>query len=263
MHDDQHGTAIIAGAGLLNAIELIDKRIEDVRVVFSGAGAAGVASAHHLISLGVQPQHVVLTDRKGVVRRDRDPLPDHLVPLAADTPDRTLAEALVDADVFVGVSAAGVLTPQMLRTMARDPIVFALANPVPEIDPSLARQTRPDVIIATGRSDHPNQVNNVLAFPYLFRGALDVRARGIDGTMKRAATDAIAAIAREPVTAAAGFDPQGLAFGPGYLIPKPFDRRLLPSVASAVATAAVEAGSARVDVDLDRYRSTLQGGASW
>jgi len=258
MHDDQHGTAIIVGAGLLNALELVGKRVEDVRVVFSGAGAAGFASALHLLALGVAPGNLILTDIDGVVHRGRV-LPDYLRPLAVDTSLRTLADAIVDADVFVGVSAAGVLTPAMLQSMARDPIVFALANPVPEIDPGLAGQTRSDVLVATGRSDHANQVNNVLAFPYVFRGALDVRATAIDEHMKRAATTAIANLARQPVDADAGFDPAGLSYGPGYLIPKPFDRRLLPEVATAVAAAAMESGLARQPVELSAYRDQLTG----
>ena len=198
----------------------------------------------------------MLTDRKGVIHTGREAAP-HLIEFASDTQARTLAEALQDADVFVGVSAAGVLTPQMLRTMAPDPIVFGLANPIPEIDPDLARSTRSDVILATGRSDHPNQVNNVLAFPYIFRGALDSRARAIDESMKRAATDAIAALAREPVTEAAGFDGTDLSLGRDYLIPKPFDPRVLWWVAPAVAEAAIQSGVARRAIDVAEYRERL------
>ncbi|MGH9137880.1 MAG: cyclic nucleotide-binding domain-containing protein [Acidimicrobiales bacterium] len=256
MHDDQHGTAIIIGAGLLNAVELVGKRIQDIRIVFAGAGAAGFAAARYVLALGVRPEQLVLTDVQGVVYRGRGD-GNYLDTLAADTSARTLAEAINGADAFVGVSAAGVLTPDMLRSMAADPIVFALANPVPEIDPQLARRTRTDVIIATGRSDHPNQVNNVLAFPYIFRGALDIRARAITEEMKLAATKAIAVLAREPITADAGFDGTGLAFGRGYLIPKPFDRRLLPRVAAAVAEAGLHAGVGRVGVHLDTYRAEL------
>jgi malate dehydrogenase (oxaloacetate-decarboxylating)(NADP+) len=256
MHDDQHGTAIIAGAALGNALELVGKRIEDVRVTFAGAGAAGFATARYLISLGVRREHVVLTDSKGVVHTGRPGLA-HLAELAVDTPMRTLAEAIEGADVFVGVSAADLLTPDMLRTMAPSPIVFALANPVPEIDPRVAAEVRPDVVVATGRSDHPNQVNNVLAFPYLFRGALDTRSRAITEGMKQAASRAIADLARQPVTAEAGFDGSGLAFGPGYLIPKPFDRRLLVAVAAAVAEAAMAENVARIAVDPAAYRAQL------
>jgi malate dehydrogenase (oxaloacetate-decarboxylating)(NADP+) len=257
LHDDQHGTAIIIGAALRNALEMVGKRFEDIRVVFSGAGAAGYAAALYLMSMGVPREHLLLTDRRGVIHAGRDAAP-HLAALAVDTPRRTLADAVEGADVFVGVSAAGVLQPDMLRSMAADPIVFGLANPVPEIDPHLARTTRGDVIMATGRSDHPNQVNNVLAFPYLFRGALDSRARAIDEGMKRAASDAIAALARRPVTEEAGFDGGDLAFGRDYLIPKPFDRRLLPEVATAVAAAAQEGGLARRPLDLDDYRRHLE-----
>ena len=257
MHDDQHGTAIIVGAALLNALDLVDKRMDEVRVVFSGAGAAGFASARYLRGLGVRPENLILTDIDGVVYAGREG-PDYLQELANETHLRNLAQAIAGADVFVGVSAANVLTPDMLRSMARDPIVFALANPVPEIDPELARDTRPDVIMATGRSDHPNQVNNVLAFPYIFRGALDIRATAISEEMKRAATHAIAALAREPITDAAGFDAGGLTFGRGYLIPKPFDRRLLAAVASRVAGAGLDGGLARTSIDLEQYTADLE-----
>ena len=244
-HDDQHGTAIIAGAGLLNALELVGKAIEESRVVFSGAGAAGFACAKYFLRLGVRPELLILTDVNGVVYRGRGD-GNYLDELAADTDMRTLADAAAGADVFVGVSAPNVLTPDMLRSMARDPVVFALANPVPEIDYRLARSTRDDVIVATGRSDYPNQVNNVIAFPHIFRGALDARARAIDEDMKLAATRAIAALAREQPD-----------FGRDAVIPKPFDRRLLTRVAPAVAEAAMRSGAARVEVDLDGYRERL------
>ncbi|CAN5590690.1 hypothetical protein BH23ACT7_BH23ACT7_08820 [soil metagenome] len=257
MHDDQHGTAIIAGAALRNALELVGKDIGDVRVAFAGAGAAGFATAKFLLALGVAREHLLLSDAEGVVYAGRGD-GNYLEELAADTPARTLADAVEGADVFIGVSAGGVLRPAMLRSMARDPIVFALANPTPEIDPAVARQTRPDAVLATGRSDHPNQVNNVLAFPYLFRGALDVRAREVNQAMKLAASEAIAALAREPVTTEAGYDGAGLTFGRGYLIPKPFDRRLLPAVAGAVAEAALRSGVARVGLHLGEYREGLR-----
>ena len=257
MHDDQHGTAIIAGAALRNALELVGKDIGEVRVAFAGAGAAGFATAKFLLVLGVAREHLVLSDADGVVYAGRGDC-NYLEELAADTGARTLADAVDGADVFIGVSAGGVLRPAMLRSMAPDPIVFALANPTPEIDPALARETRPDVVMATGRSDHPNQVNNVLAFPYIFRGALDVRAREINREMKLAACEAIAALAREPVTAEAGYDGVGLAFGRRYLIPKPFDRRLLPAVAGAVAEAALRSGVARVGLHLGEYREGLR-----
>jgi malate dehydrogenase (oxaloacetate-decarboxylating)(NADP+) len=245
-HDDQHGTAIIAGAGLLNALELVGKTIEESRVVFSGAGAAGFACAKYFLRLGVDREQLVLTDVNGVVYRGRGD-GNYLEELAADTDARTLAEAVAGADVFVGVSAPNVLTPDMLRSMARDPVVFALANPVPEIDYRLARSIRDDVIVATGRSDYPNQVNNVIAFPHIFRGALDARARAIDEDMKLAATRAIADLAREQPD-----------FGRDAVIPKPFDRRLLPRVAPAVAESAMRSGAARLPIGLDEYRQRLE-----
>jgi malate dehydrogenase (oxaloacetate-decarboxylating)(NADP+) len=248
-HDDQHGTAIVAGAGLLNALALVGKRIDEVRVVFSGAGAAGFACAKCFLSLGVRREHLVLTDVHGVVYRGRGD-GNYLDELAAETDARTLAEAIAGADVFVGVSAPGIVSPEMLRSMAADPVVFALANPVPEIDYGLARRTRSDAIVATGRSDYPNQVNNVIAFPHIFRAALDTRARAIDEGMKLAAARAIAALVREPSGEA--------SFGPEYVIPKPFDRRLLPRVGRAVAGAAVASGTARVALDLDEYERALE-----
>jgi malate dehydrogenase (oxaloacetate-decarboxylating)(NADP+) len=256
-HDDQHGTAIIAGAGLLNALELVGKRIDEVRVVFSGAGAAGFACTKYFLRLGISRANLVLSDVQGVVYRGRGD-GNYLEDVAADTTARTLAQALEGADVFVGLSAGNLLTPDMLRLMRRDPIVFALANPIPEIDYPLAVRTRPDVIMATGRSDYPNQINNVTAFPYVFRGALDARARAINDEMKMAATRVIAALAREPVTPEAGPEVPNLEFGREYLIPKPFDRRLLSRVAAAVAEAAVETGVARVRLDLPGYQRALR-----
>ena len=255
-HDDQHGTAIVAGAALLNAADLVGKPLPAMRVVFSGAGAAGFSCARYFLSLGIIRENLVLTDKDGVVYRGRGD-GNYLEELAAATGARTLAQVIEGADVFVGVSAPNVLTPDMLRSMNRDPIVLALANPVPEIDYRLAVATRRDVVIATGRSDYPNQVNNVIAFPYVFRGALDARARAIDEGMKRAATAAIAALAREPVTAEAGLDASGLEFGRGYLIPKPFDRRLLERVPAAVAEAAARSGAARLALDPADYRARL------
>ncbi len=253
-HDDQHGTAIIAGAGLLNAIRLVNKKIEDLRVVFSGAGAAGLATARFFISLGVQPKNVVMTDTKGVYHAGRTDKP-FLQDLASRTNARTLADALRDADAFVGVSVGGLLTPDMLLSMAASPIVFALANPTPEIGFELARKTRPDVLMATGRSDYPNQINNVIAFPYIFRAALDTRASQINEAMKRAAAFAIASIVHDSTAPDAGFNvPQ---FGPDYLIPKPFDGRLLVRVASAVAKAAMESGVARKTLDINAYIAQL------
>jgi malate dehydrogenase (oxaloacetate-decarboxylating)(NADP+) len=255
-HDDQHGTAIVAGAALRNASELVAKPLDLMRVVVSGAGAAGFACARYFLSLGIRRENLVLSDIDGVVYRGRGD-GNYLEELAADTTARTLAQAIEGADVFLGVSAPNVLTPAMLRSMNRDPVVFALANPVPEIDYRLAVDTRRDVLIATGRSDYPNQVNNVIAFPYVFRGALDARARKINEEMKLAATAAIAALAREPVTAEAGLEGANIAFGRTYLIPKPFDRRLLARVAAAVAEAAVKSGVARIVLDPAEYRTRM------
>jgi malate dehydrogenase (oxaloacetate-decarboxylating)(NADP+) len=254
-HDDQHGTAIIAGAGLLNALQIAHKKIEDIRVVFSGAGAAGLATARFFISLGVLPQHVTMTDTRGVYHTGRTDKP-FLQDLASTSAARTLQEALVGADAFVGVSVGGLLTADMLRAMAPTPIVFALANPTPEISFDLARATRPDVIIATGRSDYPNQINNVIAFPYIFRAALDTRSRQINEHMKRAAAIAIASLVHEPIPIDLGL-PSTLTFGPDYLIPKPFDPRLLSRVSLAVAQAAMDSGVARRPIDPDTYAAHL------
>ncbi|MGE5244787.1 MAG: NADP-dependent malic enzyme [Betaproteobacteria bacterium] len=261
-HDDQHGTAIISSAALLNALHLTGKRVEDVRVVFSGAGAAGIACAEMYVSLGVSREHVLLVDTVGVVHEGRtEKMNEYKARFAAKTERRTLADALVGADVFVGVSAANILTPDMLRTMADRPIVFAMANPDPEITYELATGARPDVIMATGRSDYPNQVNNVLGFPFIFRGALDVRARTINDEMKLAAAQALAALAREevPESVLKAYGLRQLRFGPDYLIPKPFDPRVLLWLAPAVAKAAMETGVARRPIaDLDAYRESLE-----
>ncbi len=261
-HDDQHGTAIISSAALLNALELTGKSIADVRVVFSGAGAAGIACAEMYVALGVPRDHVLLVDTAGVVYEGRtEKMNDYKGRFAAQTDRRTLADALSGADVFVGVSAADIMTSEMLRSMAADPIVFAMANPDPEISYELAVATRPDVIIATGRSDYPNQVNNVLGFPFIFRGALDVRARTINDAMKFAAAHALADLAKEDVPEAVlqAYGLKTLRFGRDYLIPKPFDPRVLLWVAPAVAHAAVASGVARTPIeDIDRYRETLE-----
>jgi malate dehydrogenase (oxaloacetate-decarboxylating)(NADP+) len=262
-HDDQHGTAIISGAALLNALEIVDKPVEDVRVVFSGAGAAAIATAEHYVRLGVRREHITLTDRAGVIYRGRDAeeVDPYKARFALETPARTLADALVGADIFVGLSVAGVVTPEMIAKMADKPIIFALANPVPEILPKEARKVRPDAIIATGRSDFPNQVNNVLGFPFIFRGALDVRAEQINEEMKMAATRALALLAKEdvPDSVARLYGLKGVRFGPDYLIPFPFDPRVLLWVAPAVAWAAVASGVARDFVELDSYREQLEG----
>jgi malate dehydrogenase (oxaloacetate-decarboxylating)(NADP+) len=260
-HDDQHGTAIISGAALLNALEVAGKAIGEVRVVFNGAGAAGIACANYYLGLGVARDNLVLCDSHGVVHRGREQgMNPYKEALAADTPARTLAEALAGADVFVGLSAADCVTPEMVRSMAARPILFAMANPDPEITYDAAKAARRDVIMATGRSDYPNQVNNVLGFPFIFRGALDVRATAINEAMKLAATRALAALAKEdvPDSVTKAYGLSGLRFGADYLIPKPFDYRVLLWEAAAVARAAMETGVAQVAVDLDEYREQLE-----
>src|SRR5256885_1648821 len=258
-HDDQHGTAIITGAALLNALELVKKDIGSVRVVFAGAGAAAIATAEHYVRLGVPREHITLCDQQGVVHADRSDLDEYRRRFAVRGKARTLAEALQDADVFVGLSVGGIVSGDMLKGMAKRPIVFALANPNPEITPEEARQARSDAIIATGRSDYPNQVNNVLGFPFIFRGALDVRAKKINDEMEMAATRALAALAKEEVPEAVmrAYGIERLRFGPDYLIPKPFDPRVLLWVAPAVAWAAVGSGVAGRVIDVDEYRAEL------
>ena len=245
-HDDQHGTAIIAAAGLINALELQEKKIEDITIVCIGAGAAGVATLRLLVSLGAKKKNIFVLDRNGVIHSGRSDLNQYKAAFAHETDKRTLEDALAGADVFIGVSSANLMTPDMLRLMAPNPIVFALANPDPEIRPELAYATRSDVIVATGRSDYPNQVNNVLGFPYIFRGALDVRAKRINEEMKLAAVKAISRLAKEPVPAVveAAYEGQHLEFGREYIIPKPMDPRLLGAVSAAVARAAVDSGVA-------------------
>ena len=259
-HDDQHGTAIISGAGLLNALELVGKAIEDVRVVFNGAGAAGIACANYYLNLGVKRENLILCDSRGVVHTERENLNPYKRALAAETPARTLADAMVDADVFVGLSVADCVTPEMLKGMADSPIVFAMANPTPEISYPEAKAARSDAIMATGRSDYPNQVNNVLGFPFIFRGALDTRATAINDEMKLAATRALAALAKEDVPDAVckAYGKRRIRFGPDYLIPKPFDPRVLIWEASAVAQAAMASGVAGLEVDLELYREQLE-----
>ena len=247
-HDDQHGTAIVVCAGLLNALQIQQKKIEDIVVVCVGAGAAGIASIRLMVELGVRKDNILVVDRKGVIHSRRDDLNQYKAAFANDTEKRTLDEAVSGADVFIGVSGADMLTPDMVRTMADRPIVFALANPDPEIRPELAKQVRDDLIIATGRSDYPNQVNNVLGFPYIFRGALDVRARAINEEMKLAAVHAIASLVREtpvPQEVLQAYGGEPLSFGPDYIIPKPNDPRLFGVVSAAVARAAVDSGVAR------------------
>ncbi len=260
-HDDQHGTAIISGAALINALDVCGKKPEDVKVVFSGAGASAIATAMHYERLGVRRENIIMCDRAGVIHEGRaGELDRYKRRFASRTTARTAAEALVGADVFVGLSAAGAITQQMLVKMARDPIVFALANPVPEILPELVAAARPDAIIATGRSDYPNQVNNVLGFPFIFRGAMDARATEVNEEMKMAATRALAMLAREPVpeSVAARYGLKRVRFGRDYLIPFPFDPRVLLWVAPAVAWAAVASGVAREFIEVDSYRDQLE-----
>jgi malate dehydrogenase (oxaloacetate-decarboxylating)(NADP+) len=246
-HDDQHGTAICVVAGLLNALELQRKRLGEVKIVCLGSGAAGTATLRLLRSMGVPVANMTAVDRQGVIHAGRKNLPDYKAEFANDSPDRTLADALRGADVFIGVSAAGLLDAELLRSMASRPVIFALANPEPEVRPSAARAIRDDVIVATGRSDFPNQVNNVLCFPFIFRGALDVRAHAITEEMKIAAAHAIANLTKETVldeVIKAYPDVTGLTFGPEYILPKPMDPRLREVVASAVARAAIASGVA-------------------
>ncbi|HVX40852.1 MAG TPA: NADP-dependent malic enzyme [Gemmatimonadaceae bacterium] len=260
-HDDQHGTAIISGAALLNAAEIVGKKLEDLKVVFSGAGAAAISTAEHYVRLGVLRENIVMCDRAGVIyagrKGDMDP---YKARFQSNTKARTIAEALVGADVFVGLSVAGAVTSDMVAKMAPHPIIFALANPVPEILPDDVKSVRDDAIIATGRSDYPNQVNNVLGFPFIFRGALDVRATEINEEMKMAATRALALLAKEdvPESVANLYGLQDVQFGPEYLIPFPFDPRVLLWVAPAVAWAAVASGAANEFIDLDEYRERLE-----
>jgi malate dehydrogenase (oxaloacetate-decarboxylating)(NADP+) len=260
-HDDQHGTAIISGAALLNALEIVGKKIEKVRVVFSGAGAAAISTAEHYVRLGVPRENILLSDRQGVVYEGRPgDLDPYKAKFANKTKARTIADALVGADVFVGLSVAGAITGEMVAKMAKKPIVFALANPEPEILPDQVRAVRSDAIIATGRSDYANQVNNVLGFPFIFRGALDARATEVNEEMKMAATRALAALAREDVPESVSrlYGLRSVKFGPDYLIPFPFDPRVLLWVAPAVAWAAVASGVAKEMIDLESYREQLE-----
>jgi len=260
-HDDQHGTAIISGAALLNALECVGKKIEKVRVVFSGAGAAAISTAEHYVRLGVPRENILMADRRGVIYEGRPGEMDpYKAKFANKTKARTIADALVGADVFVGLSAAGAITGEMVAKMAKKPIVFALANPEPEIQPEQVRAVRSDAIIATGRSDFPNQVNNVLGFPFIFRGALDVRATQVNEEMKMAATRALAALAKEDVPDSVSrlYGLRSVKFGPDYLIPFAFDPRVLLWVAPAVAWAAVASGVAKEMIDLEHYREQLE-----
>lgn len=260
MHDDQHGTAIISAAALLNALEIAGKKIEDIKMVVNGAGAAAIACTKLYIELGLDRKNILMCDSKGVINHKRENLTPEKVDFIAHTDKQTLSDALKDADVFVGLSKADVMTGEMLLTMADNPVVFALANPNPEIEYELAMETRKDTIMATGRSDYPNQVNNVLGFPYIFRGALDVQATGINEAMKLAAVRAIAHLAKEPVPEAVvlAYNLKGLHFGREYFIPKPFDNRLITKVSVAVAKAAMESGIAGKPIeDFNDYENAL------
>jgi len=259
-HDDQHGTAIISGAALLNALVVVKKDIANIKIVFAGAGAAAIATAEHYVRLGVVRENIVMCDHKGVIYQGREGLDEFKQRFAVDTKARTLADALQGADVFVGLSVASIVTGDMLQGMTKKPVIFALANPTPEIMPDEAKKARPDAIVATGRSDFPNQVNNVLGFPFIFRGALDVRAKKINEEMEMAATRALAALAKEevPESVTRAYGGDKLKFGPDYLIPKPFDPRVLLWVAPAVAWAAVASGIAGRIIDVEEYRAELE-----
>ncbi len=260
MHDDQHGTAIISCAALLNALELSNKKIEEVRIVISGAGAAAVSCTRLYKAFGAKAKNIVMTDSKGVIRKDRETLTPEKAEFATDLDLHSLEDAMNNADVFIGLSMANIVTPEMLISMAKNPIVFAMANPDPEIAYDLACSTRDDILMATGRSDHPNQVNNVLGFPFIFRGALDVRATAINEAMKMAAVEALAELTKKPVPEQVNlaYNETRLSFGRDYIIPKPFDPRLIVEVPLAVAKAAMESGVAKEPIeDWDRYREEL------
>ena len=260
-HDDQHGTAIILGAALLNALEITGKKINEIKLVFSGAGAAALASANHLVKIGVPRENIWMCDIHGLVYQGRTELmfPEKDIFAQGHQP-ATLAQTLEGADMFIGLSAANIVTGEMLGRMRQSPVIFAMANPDPEIKFELAKQARPDAILGTGRSDYPNQVNNLLGFPYIFRGALDVRARAINDEMKIAASNALSALAKEPVPADVlkAYNLEALEFGKDYIVPKPLDKRVCLWEAPAVAKAAMESGVARVKLDLDQYVTSLE-----
>jgi malate dehydrogenase (oxaloacetate-decarboxylating)(NADP+) len=260
MHDDQHGTAIISAAALLNALELAEKNIEDVQIVVSGAGAAAISCTRLYRSFGAKSENIVMLDSKGVIRSDQEGLSKQKIEFATKKNINTLEEAMINADVFIGLSISNLVTPEMLKSMAINPIVFAMANPNPEIKYDLAIKTRKDIIMATGRSDNPNQVNNVLGFPFIFRGALDVRATTINEAMKKAAVLALAELAKEPVPEQVNiaYGEMRLAFGKDYIIPKPFDPRLIAKIPPAVAKAAIKSGVAQSPInDWDKYEENL------
>jgi len=259
-HDDQHGTAIILGAALTNALEITRKKMNDVKIVFSGAGAAGISCARHLVKLGVPQKNIWMCDIHGLVYHGRKELmfPEKMDFAQGELP-ATLKNVMDGADVFIGVSVANILTPEMVNRMTANPIIFAMANPDPEISFELAKITRPDAIVATGRSDYPNQINNVLGFPYIFRGALDVHAKAINDEMKLAASHALADLAREsvPQTVLQAYGVDHMEFGKDYIVPKPLDPRVCVWEATAVAEAAINSGAARRKIDLADYRRSL------
>jgi malate dehydrogenase (oxaloacetate-decarboxylating)(NADP+) len=259
-HDDQHGTAIISGAGLINSLEINGKKIDEIKLIVCGAGAAAISCSRLYLSLGVKKENIVMVDSKGVINRKRTDLDKFKQEFVTNRDIDTLAQAVKDADVFLGLSTANMLSREMLASMAKDPIVFAMANPDPEISFEDANATRDDLIFATGRSDYPNQINNVLGFPFIFRGALDVRASTINEEMKLAAAKALASLAKEPVPASVlkAYNIDELKFGKEYIIPKPLDPRLISYVASAVAKAAIDSGVAKYPIkDWNTYRKNL------
>lgn len=258
MHDDQHGTAIISSAGLMNAMDLSGKKFKNIKVVISGAGAAGIASAKMYRNLGVE--NIILVDSRGVVSKDRKDLNQYKQEFAVQTKDKTLADALRGADVFLGLSAPKILSDEMIKNMAKDPVIFALANPVPEVMPEDVKRVRKDAIVGTGRSDYPNQINNILGFPFIFRGALDVRADKITENMKIAAANALAKLAKEPVSdeVKEAYKGEKLEFGRDYVIPKPFDSRVKAAVSTAIAATAVKDKVAKLkDFDEKKYFKSL------
>lgn len=260
MHDDQHGTAIISGAALINAIELVNKDIKKVKMVVNGAGSAAISCTRIYKKLGVKPENIVMCDRNGVINTLRKNINKEKLEFAINTDLKTLNEVIKNADIFIGLSVGNILTKEMIISMAKNPIVFALANPEPEIDYNMAIKIRPDIIIATGRSDYPNQVNNVLGFPYIFRGALDVKATIINEEMKLAAIKAIANLAKEPVPKNINiiYNEKNLEFGKNYIIPKPFDKRLITYVAPAVAKAAIKSGVSKKNItNWENYEKEL------
>ena len=260
MHDDQHGTAIISSAALLNALDLVEKKIEDVQMVVCGAGAAAISCARMYKAFGLNPENIVMTDSKGVIRKDRKELSCEKAEFATSRDLNSLDQAMIDADIFIGLSRSNMVNPGMLLSMAKNPIVFAMANPDPEIEYSLAMKTRDDIIMATGRSDHPNQVNNVLGFPFIFRGALDVKATKINDQMKMAAVKALASLAKEsvPEFVNIAYDKTKLTFGKNYIIPKPFDPRLITKIPPMVAKAAMDSGVALEPIECwDKYEEEL------